>query len=135
MGSKIPMNLQTSFVDVPFFPLSRFGKLRWAREGDPIPADLLFPHAAVISPNLSLSPPSQSIDLSQRREEEREDKGENPVTSQVINGAKPKIEGEAQKQLRILRALLYCAWSRKACIKKFYRIHTRPGIADKHEQG
>ena len=49
--------------------------------------------AAVISPNLSLflSPPSQSIDLSQRREE-RAYKGENPVTSQVINGAKPKTK-------------------------------------------
>ena len=41
---------------------------------------------------LSLAPPSQSIDLSQRRGEEREYKGENPVTSQVINGAKPKTK-------------------------------------------
>ena len=45
---------------------------------------------------------------SQRGGEEREDKGENPVTSRVINGARPKTkEREAQKQLSILRALLH----------------------------
>ena len=58
---------------------------------DPIPTDLLFPHAAVISPNLSLGlllSRSTNQRALHQRGEEREDKGENPVTSQVINGAR-----------------------------------------------